>query len=87
MTNLLKRWSSWVLIIILAISFWIMFTVSRQESPIMDELAHIPAGYSYLKISRLPLKSRASAVSKNDCSGAIIASQPKLPHNKLSMAE
>ncbi len=49
MSNFLKRWSSWVLIAILAASFGIMLNVSRQESAIMDELAHIPAGYSYLE--------------------------------------
>jgi 4-amino-4-deoxy-L-arabinose transferase-like glycosyltransferase len=35
--------------LILAISFLLMLSVSRQESAIMDELAHIPAGYSYLR--------------------------------------
>jgi len=37
------------LILILAISFWLMLSVSLQESATMDELAHIPAGYSYLR--------------------------------------
>ena len=49
MNNFFKRWSSWALVAILVTSFGIMFTVSRDESPIMDELAHIPAGYSYLR--------------------------------------
>ena len=38
-----------ILIAIVAISAFLMFDVSRQESATMDELAHIPAGYSYVK--------------------------------------
>jgi len=49
MKNFLKHWSTLVLAALLLTSFGIMFSISRQESPIMDELAHIPAGYSYLK--------------------------------------
>jgi len=37
------------LILILLASFSLMLSVSKQESAIMDELAHIPAGYSYLR--------------------------------------
>lgn len=37
------------LISILVVSFLLMLSVSRQESATMDELAHIPAGYSYLR--------------------------------------
>ncbi|HZX00828.1 MAG TPA: glycosyltransferase family 39 protein [Candidatus Paceibacterota bacterium] len=38
-----------ILGLIIAASFGLMISVSRQESPIMDELAHIPAGYGYDK--------------------------------------
>ena len=44
----LFRWSLVSLIVI--ISGALMFSSSQQESAIMDELAHIPAGYSYVKI-------------------------------------
>lgn len=37
------------LILILGISFFLMFQASLRESATMDELAHIPAGYSYVK--------------------------------------
>src|SRR3989338_1002039 len=37
-----------VLVFILALSLGLMALSSIQESAIMDELAHIPAGYSYL---------------------------------------
>src|SRR3989344_4547000 len=37
-----------VLISILALSLGLMVFSSLQESAVMDELAHIPAGYSYL---------------------------------------
>ncbi len=38
-----------ILGLIIAASFGIMVSVSQGESPIMDELAHIPAGYGYDK--------------------------------------
>ncbi|MEK7169568.1 MAG: phospholipid carrier-dependent glycosyltransferase [Patescibacteria group bacterium] len=38
-----------LLVIIVLGSGLLMFDVSRQESATMDELAHIPAGYSYVK--------------------------------------
>jgi len=44
----LFRWS--LVIIIVVVSGILMFSSSRQESAIMDELAHIPAGYSYVKL-------------------------------------
>lgn len=44
-----KRIPYVILGLIIATSFGIMVSVSREESPIMDELAHIPAGYGYVK--------------------------------------
>jgi len=37
------------LILIIAVSLSLMLLVSSQESATMDELAHIPSGYSYLR--------------------------------------
>jgi 4-amino-4-deoxy-L-arabinose transferase-like glycosyltransferase len=56
MKKLLKIYSSYIflfspktiLTLILAIAAGLMFYSSYQESAIMDELAHIPAGYSYV---------------------------------------
>ncbi|MCX7589719.1 MAG: glycosyltransferase family 39 protein [Patescibacteria group bacterium] len=46
----IKQKISWiVLIFILILSFILMFFSSLQESATMDELAHIPSGYSYVK--------------------------------------
>mgnify|MGYP001607591414 CR=1 FL=1 len=50
MTNHFNRFLPWILLTAVALSaFVLMFNSSRQESAIMDELAHIPAGYSYVK--------------------------------------
>lgn len=38
-----------ILSFIVLVSFLLTFSASRQESAIMDELAHIPAGYGYLR--------------------------------------
>lgn len=47
-----KRTSSvlawWVLALVCAASFSLMLWASRTDSAIMDELAHIPAGYGYI---------------------------------------
>lgn len=37
------------LIVILFVSFALMFYASQKSSPVMDELAHIPSGYSYVR--------------------------------------
>lgn len=38
-----------ILLLILGLAFIFMLQASRSESAIMDELAHIPAGYGYVK--------------------------------------
>ena len=43
----LLRW--FLVILIVAVSFALMLNASSQESATMDELAHIPAGYGYVK--------------------------------------
>ena len=44
-----KKFPLIVLTLIAVVSFFVMLSVSIQESAIMDEQAHIPAGYSYLR--------------------------------------
>jgi hypothetical protein len=49
----MKKYTSYIsvviLLLIVAISGFLMLKVSSQDSAIMDELAHIPAGYGYVK--------------------------------------
>ncbi len=47
-SKLLKFGQYAILAIILASSFVMMYSASQQESAVMDELAHIPAGYGYV---------------------------------------
>jgi len=50
MTNSFNKFLPWILLTAIALSaFVLMFNASHQESAIMDELAHIPAGYSYIR--------------------------------------
>lgn len=49
MANLLKIFRWIILVSILSLSFILMVNASKQESAIMDELAHIPAGYGYVR--------------------------------------
>ncbi len=46
----MRKYIPWILLgLVLAASFLLMIKSSREESAIMDELAHIPAGYGYVK--------------------------------------
>jgi len=47
---MIKNNLNWILLaIIVLVSFGLMLNASLQESATMDELAHIPAGYGYVK--------------------------------------
>ena len=48
--NKIRSFIPWLLVAALsAVSFSFMLPAARGDSAVMDELAHIPAGYSYLK--------------------------------------
>jgi 4-amino-4-deoxy-L-arabinose transferase-like glycosyltransferase len=49
MSNPFKNLAYLILGLTLIFSFVIMFSISSEESAIMDELAHIPAGYGYVE--------------------------------------
>jgi hypothetical protein len=51
--------------ILLAFMFIMMFTSAAQESAIMDELAHIPAGYSYVKLQDMRLNPEHPPLMKD----------------------
>ena len=47
---MIKNHLNWILLaVIVSVSFGLMLNASLQESATMDELAHIPAGYGYVK--------------------------------------
>jgi hypothetical protein len=52
---MLKKHSYSIVALILAIFFVVSLVVSSQESTIMDEQAHIPAGYTYMKYQDMRL--------------------------------
>jgi hypothetical protein len=45
---MLEKYQNYIVACILLIMFAISISVSRQDAAIMDEVAHIPAGYSYV---------------------------------------
>ena len=49
MNKLSNRLSVAVIVFLLAVSLILMLNASFGDSAIMDELAHIPAGYGYVK--------------------------------------
>lgn len=67
--NFLKKYSSLLVIIILAIVLTISIIVSYQESTTFDEKAHIVAGYSYVKYNDMRLNPEHPPLLK-DLAGA-----------------
>lgn len=53
--DLLKKYSNYIVIIILGIILNISIIVSSQESTTMDEQAHIPSAYTYVKYNDMRL--------------------------------
>ena len=47
--KILRPFAIWALVLICLASFALMYSASQKESAIMDELAHIPAGYGYVR--------------------------------------
>lgn len=75
------------LILIVAASFGLMLNASSQESATMDELAHIPAGYSYVKYLDLRINPEHPPLVKA-LSGVVLLSQNlAFPENHKSWQE
>lgn len=52
---MLKKYSKTIIVLILAAVFIVSLIVSSQESTTMDEQAHIPSGYTYVKYADMRL--------------------------------
>lgn len=67
------------LVAILIASFALMFTSSLRESAIMDELAHIPAGYGYVRYLDYRLNAEHPPLVKALSALPLLVLQPNFP--------
>ncbi len=76
-----------ILIIILAASFALMFYSSIKESAVMDELAHIPAGYGYVKYFDYRLNPEHPPLIKAIAAIPLLFQNLKFPTDKFSWTQ
>lgn len=73
-----------ILLIILAASFFLMLGSSVKESAIMDELAHIPAGYGYVKYFDFRLNPEHPPLAKAIAAFPLLFQNLNFPIDKTS---
>lgn len=81
MSILSRKFPLIIAIIILATSFGLMFHAASEDSAIMDELAHIGAGYSYLKFGDNRLNPEHPPLTKDLSAIPLLFSKLNFPLN------
>ena len=76
---MLKKRANLIVILILSVVFIVSLVVSSQESTIMDEQAHIPAGYSYVKYHDMRLNPEHPPLLKDLAGLPLLTFSPKFP--------
>ena len=71
---------------VLSVMFAIFLSTGLQESAIMDELAHIPAGYSYLKYQDMRINPEHPPLLKDISALPLLFLDLKFPENSKSWA-
>ena len=65
---MIKNYINWILLVVIVLaSFGLMLNASLQESATMDESAHIPAGYGYVKYLDYRLNPEHPPLVKSAC--------------------
>jgi len=83
--NRFNKFFPWSLVCLtLAAAFALMFYASSQESATMDELAHIPAGYGYVKYLDYRLNPEHPPLVKAIASLPLLLQKLNFPTNKSS---
>ena len=82
---MIKNYLNWILLIVIVLtSFSLMLNASLQESATMDELAHIPAGYSYVKYLDYRLNPEHPPLVKALAAFPLLFQNLNFPINKSS---
>ena len=68
-------------VVVLSVMFALFLSASLQESAIMDELAHIPAGYSYLKYQDMRINPEHPPLLKDISAFPLLFLDIKFPEN------
>jgi len=76
---MLKKYSSAIVALILIAFFAVSLVVSSQESTTMDEKAHIPAAYSYVKYNDMRLNPEHPPLIKDLCGLPLLFFSPQFP--------
>jgi len=71
---------------VLSVMFALFLSTGLQESAIMDELAHIPAGYSYLKYQDMRINPEHPPLLKDISALPLLFLDLKFPENSKSWA-
>ena len=83
--NSFNKFLPWSLACLMAVAaFGLMFYVSSQESATMDELAHIPAGYGYVKYLDYRLNPEHPPLVKAIAALPLLLQKLNFPTNKSS---
>lgn len=77
--NFGERWSKKLLIVICLASFALMLGASFAESAIVDELAHIPAGYAYVRFLDYRINPEHPPLLKALAAAPLILLRPQFP--------
>lgn len=77
--NFVNKYHIFIAIIILAVMFGLSFFTMKNDSAIVDEVAHIPAGYSYLKYGDYRLNPEHPPLLKDLAAAPLMALDLKFP--------
>jgi hypothetical protein len=75
------RKDSWIAGALLALMFALMFFSAKGDAAIMDELAHIPAGYSYITQKDMRLNPEHPPLMKDLAGVSLLMLHPNFPTN------
>lgn len=79
--TIIYKYHLYIAIIILSIMFALSFFTMKNDSAIMDEVAHIPAGYSYLKYADYRLNPEHPPLLKDISAAPLLLLDLKFPEN------
>jgi hypothetical protein len=74
-----KKHANIIVVLILVVVFVVSLIVSHQESTTMDEKAHIPAGYSYVKYNDMRLNPEHPPLLKDLAGLPLLIFNPQFP--------
>lgn len=77
--NFVNKYHLYISILILAVMFGLSLFTMKNDSAIVDEVAHIPAGYSYLKYGDYRLNPEHPPLLKDIAAAPLMALDLKFP--------